>query len=808
MSLFPAAVFEENIVFNTKGEAYAYYRLEGTTYEHLPKHAKRAVLAPFEEMLFVHSGEGQLLYLTEEMSVDEKQYISPIKLATNKDIIKEATKHAYAACQALTIGHAQARRVYLGLRLPTTSKFDFSFNAKEIRDHFLDIVAAIKRNTNISKTVIEDAVRAEKELSHRLLATMQISRATFADLEFIIRRSVQRVGALPPLMPLRKKGIFDRAMLYAMSEGAVIEPKINHIKVILGDQEIYQTFLTFADVPLYIRDYNDEWLAALNAILFPVDAVIHFRVDPPMKARSKVISRKKIAKDQINEAYMGEGESSELSEWAVGEARSLETKLSEGMPLLTFHTTMAVASHDRTEMEANAKALMQFYRQKQYRIVRPPGDQKKCFFSFFPAGSPGSVGIESDPGFLAAGGPTVGFEVGDGKGYFLGWTMGKMPVFYLPGLAMSREMNTTGTVVCTGVLGGGKSNLKKTLTHYSAMMGARVFTIDPKNEDHVFKNLPYVTKQVDFSALGTAKINPFKLSREPIRARAIANDYLDLILDTQRDDRETRRLVVATAVNQVSALPVEKQDMFAVLDVLEHITKKGLAGLELPYEVSEANNIRMQEEAQNCLMHLHTMSMNSLGRMVFGKGDIDLGGNEQITVVNLKELPLPQPDKRKEQKITESERQGVGLMFLAASAAREAMMRAPQEQLKLLALDEAWVLLDIPEGRRLIKEIIRLSRSFKIIPILCIQNASDIDIEGIRNNVGYAFCFKANDEEEIRENCKLLGIQYSEFVIKKFNGFRSGECFMRDTRHRVGEVYISPQPEYLLQLFDTSGGDI
>ncbi|KJR99575.1 MAG: hypothetical protein VR68_08655 [Peptococcaceae bacterium BRH_c4a] len=805
--MFPTAVFEENIVFNPRGEAYAFYRLSGTTYEYLAPHAKRSVLRPFEELLYVYTGDGQLLYLTEELTITEKQYVGPISLSNEPDIIKEASRHTYSACQALVEGRAQARRVYLGLKLPTVNKFDFSFSAKEVRDHFLDIVSAIKKNTNISERTISEAVRAERELYHQMSGTLDISRITFSDLDFIVRRNVQRAGALPPLLSPRKKGVFDRALLYAMSEGAIIDPKLNYVKITLGDRELYQTFLTFADVPRYIRDYDDEWLAALNGHLFPVDAVIHFKVEAPVKARGKVISRKKIAKDQINESYKGEGEASEDSEWAVGESRSLESKLSGGMPLITFHTTFSVAAYDKTEMEANAKALMQFYRQREYRVVRPPGDQVKCFFSFFPAGNPGSVGIETDPGFLSAGGPTVGYEVGDNRGFFIGWTKGKIPVFFLPGLAMSREENTTGTIVCTGVLGGGKSNLKKLIMELSGLMGARIFSIDPKDEDHVFKKLPFEMKQIDLSALGEAKINPFKLSVETIRARAIANDYLDLILDTQRDDRETRRLVVATAVNQVMLRSPENQDMHTVLDTLEHITKHGLTGLELPYPVNEASNSRIQEEAQNCLMHLHTMSMSSLGRMVFGKGTPDLGGTEQITVVNLKELPLPQPDKRKEQKITESERQGVGLMYLAAAAAREAMLRAPRDQLKVLPIDEGWVLLDIPEGRRLIKEIIRMSRSFNIIPILCVQNASDIDIDGIRNNVGYVFCFRANYDEEIKDNCKMLGIQYNEYIQKMFTSLESGQCFMRDIKHRVGKVYISPQPDYLLQLFDTSGGN-
>jgi hypothetical protein len=804
--MFPAAVFDGNVVFNTGGEAFAFYRLDGTTYKYIPPQSQKSVLSSFEEFLYVFTGEGQLVYLTEELSMTESQYISPLKLATAPEIIKEASRHAYAACGSLVEGRAQARRVYLGLKLPTINKFDFSFNAREVRDHFLEIVAAVKKNTNLSEKATTEARRAEREMYHQLSATLNISKITFSDLEFMVRRSVQRAGTLPPLLPVRKKGVFDRALLYAMSEGAVIDPKLNYLKVTIEDREIYQAFMTFADVPKYIRDCHDEWLAALNTHLFPVDAVIHFRVDPPTRALGKVISRKKIARDQVNEAYIGEGEATENSEWAVGEARSLETKLSEGMPLVTFYTTLAVAALDRTEMEANAKALMQFYRQKHYRAVRPPGDQVKCFYSFFPAGATGAVGMEADPGYLAAGGPTVGYEVGDGRGYLIGWTMGKTPVFYLPGLAMSSEENTSGAIVCTGVLGGGKSLTKKYITYLCGLMGARIFSIDPKNEDHVLSKLPFETKLVDLTALGTARINPFKLSSEPVRSRAIANDYLDFILDTQRDDRETRRLVVATAVNQVASRPPESRNMYSVLEVLEHITQKGLAGLELPYSVSDTGSARIREEAQNCLMQLHTMGMNPLGRMVFGKDDLDLGGSGQVTVVNLKELPLPLPDRRKELKTTESERQGVGLMFLAASAAREALLRAPQGQIKLLDLDEAWVLLDIPEGRRLIKEIIRMSRSFKIIPLLCVQNGSDVDVDGIRNNLGYIFCFRANDEKEIRENCRLLGIQYSDYVHREFTGFHSGYCFMRDTSHRVGEVYISPQPGYLLQLFDTSGG--
>ncbi|MGB9661709.1 MAG: ATP-binding protein, partial [Moorellaceae bacterium] len=182
----------------------------------------------------------------------------------------------------------------------------------------------------------------------------------------------------------------------------------------------------------------------------------------------------------------------------------------------------------------------------------------------------------------------------------------------------------------------------------------------------------------------------------------------------------------------------------------------------------------------------------------------------------LQGLPLPRTAQNLlAGRITESERQGLAMLYLAAAMAREATFSLPTQVIKGQIFDEVWMLAGISEGARLLDELIRMgARSYNAIPILATQNASDVaSMQTIKNNVSYVLCFRAQDKSEIRSNLELLGADVEEEEGKKgaglanlFRSLESGWCIMKDAMGRIGQVYIDPRPEYLLQVFDTTPG--
>ena len=787
--MFPITYFHNNIVFNDQGHAFAIYSLPQLPFNFLSEEHKKSVLGNFEQFLHGYVGIGQVLYLVNPIEFDEGRYLKSAGIGRlSAELLKESHRHAVAAQVYSQNIHAWKREVYLVLQLPVTGwgKTAVKTTFRELRESIIETVLNVKRQ-NVTPKLIKEAESLERELYFQHKNTLGLSKIGYIDLDKIIRRNLHRGWEIPPPLPPRKSGTVDRGMILALGDGIVFEEKTNCMRFISPDgKEHWQALMTLVDVPKEIPELNFEWVAGLNFLSQPVDAVIHFASQPSFEASRQLRFKRGMLKDQIKEYEKGGEETTLDVDWANEEARVLESKLSSGMSLSKIGCTLAVWAPDLEQLQSAAKQVIQHYQSSYLRFVRAPGDQVKMFYSFIPGGRPAGPLIECDPGYIAVSGIQAGFEVGDYDGFIIGHILNGIPVLFNPGDAMQRDF--PGTTVITGILGGGKSILRKTLVYLASLKGARVFTIDPKNEDFVFAELPFKTRQIDLSYTGGARINPLKVSPDPMRSRDIARDYLGIILAV--GDNEARKLVISESLEKVFTLPEARQNLLTVTDYLSSYNDPD----------KEKTN-----EARRCARLLESYKKSSLGQLVFTSETTINEGAEQITVCNLSELPLPKKDSNTP--MTESERQAVGLMYLTAALARETMFRT-KAKLKVFSCDEAWALMDIPEGARLISELVRMSRSFGIIPILVTQNGTDIKDKSIRNNIGYVYCFRARDSDEIKGNAELLQIDgNSDEVYQTFRNLETGCCIARDPEGRAGVVNIVPMPEYLLRIFSTRPGE-
>ena len=792
--MFPLVAFHKNIVFTVQGEAYALYRMPGQPYHFLPLEYRRAAVARFEELLFGLEGKGQILLLWEEKDVDEGGYLAtavPDIAAAPAWRREEAVRHARAARAALGRG-ARIRRRYLAVQLPLRREAGWGSlaeAAREAGEAALSVFLSL-RPEYVPPKKVDMAVAAEEELGRRLRG-YGLKRAGFEDIDFIIRRAARRYGLLPPPLPSREAGRFTPGMVAAFAEGAYLEEKIDCVIVRDGTGRSHaQAFVTFADMPKRLKETEDEFLTVLDFLADPVDAVIHFEIIQPHKAAAKVRTKRAFLKGQMEEAYTGGGEPTETEELGLHDSRVLEAKVESGQPLARVGICFAAVGPDAKAAAVAANRLVQRFSSRGFRAVRPSGVQLKCFYSFLPGAPPGAPMVECDPGYVAAAGPMAAAGLGDPGGFLLGWT-GPAPVFWSPGRP-ALELNKTNAVLITGSLGGGKSVAAKTLAYYSLLAGGVGFAVDPKNEYYVLGRV-FPTRRIDLSPRGGTRLNPFALSADEQRAKAIALDYLALALSV--GDNEARRVAVAQAVEMVFSLPPEKRDMDAALGVFRMIADRS------PHQV-------VKEEAGQCALLVEYLKASDVGALAFGRAAdaaavAAAGDGAVLTVVNLKELPLPRRGAAAS-RMTESERQGLALMYLAAAMARETAFGLPQHVLKCLVFDEAWMLFAVPEGQRLLEEVVRVGRSFNVIPVLISQNASDfLESKVIVNNVSNVFCFRASDKEEVEANLRFLGADPEALDGRFFSGMESGTAVFRDAEDRIGILHIDPQPPYLLELFDT-----
>ena len=793
---FPLVAFKQNVVFNDLGEAFAIYKLRGLPYNHLPKTHREMVVRRLEKFLYGFEGKGQILLMCEEVRLDENGYLAhagvPGDLAGA--VREEAMRHARSVCNVLTMG-ARKRRRYLALQLKLSRDENWQALLQEFRDTTLGNFFRSERWL-LSSRRIKEAMEAE-DLMFRRVRILTEGRINFNDLDFIIRRNVWRVGLLPPPLPSRNGGKFTPALISSFSDGCQIDEGPGHTVITNGaDEKHYQVFVTFPDIPIGVPEIGAEWLASIDTAEEAVDSVVHFQIIKPHTAKKKTSSRRKFLKGQIKEAEKGDDEPSTGEEYGLTEGRELEGKIERGQPLATMSTCLAVASSDIKTARATAADLMSKYSSSGFKAVRPAGDQVRCLYSFIPGSKPAAPMIECDPGFISSAGPTVSLELGDPRGFFLGWS-GASPVWWQPGYA-ARELNRSNAIFVSGALGGGKSLTVKYMVDLVGQADGYIFIIDPKKNEYAVLEKLFSVRKIDLNPGGKEKFNPYMLCQDPVRAKSVVQDFLGVALNI-RDDNDSRRVAVSQTVEAVGAMPPEKRNMHSNLNELHRLSK------DSPHET-------VAQEAGQCALLMESLRDSSLGHLVFGtETEYKIS---KATVVNLQGLPLPRTAQSLLQgRITESERLGLSVLYLAAVMAREIAFTLPAELLKCEVFDEVWLLLGIPEGRRLLDEVLRMgARSGGVIPAIITQNTTDIaDLQTIKNNVGYVFCYRATDKTEIDANIEMLGSDPGEEKEKAegglgniFSTLESGWCVMRDALGRIGQVYIDPQPEYLLDLFDTS----
>ncbi|MFD1674790.1 ATP-binding protein [Alicyclobacillus fodiniaquatilis] len=813
---FPVLYYEQNVLFDIKRQAWAAYRIPQQPYAFASQEKKRAMVDSLRQFLHAHRGACHLLSLTDD--------IRPTGFfQADHPGGDEFERYKQAVIQKVSRQRPWRRSLFLLVKLPK-SRFampDFDLAApgraltsvgafvkgigQSLQQRFIVVPSG-----EMNRQVLEDTLSAETLVAQTVRASLGGERLISSDIEWllchplhraIVHEHAPRLGLEPSYqIAVRGEQVWLRprkSLPILVAGNTVIEERLRTLVVHHqddGSQMSWQTFFFLVDVPEEVSDIGSEWLYRLDDLSDPVECSIHLALEAPHTAAAGLERSRKALKDQQREYVDGTGELPMTLEWAGDRGRLLEHKLQHGMPLVHATITYAIFAPTREALEARATQFTQLCSTLRLRVVRSPGDQARGFYDFMPGTDiekkPWSLPM--DPGYLAAGMPHGSRDAGDPTGDYIGRTRQGTPVLLDLARPMSRELNRSGAVGIVGTLGGGKSVLKKLLFYLAFNRGGSIFSIDPKDEDGCFADMPAVAKGLTvlrLSAGSRTQINPFRLSRSEERSHAIALDYLSLLLDGQRNDE--RADILMDAVERTFS--TSKRDLFQVMTELQKLSQSG-------------GHEAMRVEARRCLTRLQGYRKSPYGRLVFARDNgVSALPETPFVVASLAGLPLPKRVPGETGNFTPNERFGVGMMYLMAALGRERMFHTALGGLKLFGIDETWLLRSFPEGRQLIDETVRMGRSYGVVPVLVTQNPGDIAEEELRNNLGSIFCFRTEDPRASRDNAILLGLDPDEASLwQAFRSLRSGDCFFKDIEGRVSLIHVDPTPDDLLTVFNTS----
>ncbi|MFR9707889.1 ATP-binding protein [Paenibacillus sp. MB22_1] len=815
----PVLYWEQNLLFDSLLKPWAVYRIPLKPYAYQSAEKKRGTVSQMQQFLHSYHGYGQLLSVTRMMDANHWQRQRTGQGAEHERYVK-------AVMQRFDARRPWQRSLYLIVQLSDVQKqfpeVDLSGlrktgeTIKELTSAFLSQIQEqfwYRQRGELEEERLHMAKSAESLQFNHVYHHLNGERCGPQEIEWLLRRGFFRGLSQEPeliltpeaMREVRVRG--DRVLLrpkkslpILLASDLVSEEKMKTLVVHHDDQDeeslrSYQAFFSVVDVPEEILAIGDEWLYALEDLPFPAEVSLHFQVQTPHEAAGGLQRNRKVLKDQRREYAEASEETPITLEWAGKRGRVLENKLQKGMPLVWSSAWLNVSGGSRKELEERAAQLLQLYATKQIRIVRSPADQARAFQLFLPGAAMDKQNrIPMDPKFLAAGMLHGSREIGDPDGDYIGRTLHSIPVLLDLKRPMSKELNRSGAIVIVGTLGSGKSVLKKSLFYHGYNQGGIVFSIDPKDEDSCFALIPDIQKnmvRLNFSAESTTKFNPFRMSKSEERAHSIVLDFLSLLLEGTRNDERADAIMEAVE----RTFEQDKRDLHVFIREMERIAND-----------SPVDAIRV--EARRCVNRLLSYSRSPFGKFIFahdGEENANMSGARFI-VITLAGLPLPKKrTERLQQALTPNERFGIGIMYLVAALGREYMFHRPSDQLKIFGIDESWILRAFPEGALLIDEIIRMGRSFQVVPLLATQNPGDVADEETRNNLGSIFCFRTEDPRAIADNLTLLGLDRGdEDMIQAFRELKAGDCYMKDITGRIGRVHIEPTPDDLLTIFNTT----
>ena len=604
--------------------------------------------------------------------------------------------------------------------------------------------------------------------------------ATSNELCWLIRRSFCRGDIDEPATTA--SGPASLGAVEALAEGTI---RNGHRSLVVEQPsgESHVAFLAAARFPDVLPFPGGEWLYHCDALGFPVEASVRFRVVPPRTASADAAKKLAEAADQARHIS---GTSAELPLALVetaDRARQLEYALTkEGTPLVYGWPRFAVAASTAHELAAEVDYLVEAYRDLGMELVRPSGDQLSLFLEAIPGDrlrvrayeQRQAVSTLAGSMFLAT------TELGDGTGPYLGETTGRTraAVHFDPLAAAQRNLPTS--IAVTGQPGAGKTNLAELLVYQMAMRGTWCLLVDPKNEAGGLGGLAGLgdVRVLELGPRHAGLLDPFSVAGTPPEGALLAVDVLRLLLPAGLTPDQEAALLSACRSETERELP-------SLQGVVERLRESA------------------EPEAARLASTLGYFSDLPLAQLCFSPGTGErLDPDDRLTILQIQGLAFPEADTPRSE-YTLADRLAVAVMFLVTAFAHR-LADAARVQAKAIVLDEAWALTGSRQGRALVQRLARTGRSKNTAFVLVTQNARDLLEETVTNNLSACFAFRSTQADEVAAVLRLLGVDSTPAHAGMVRSLRNGECIFRDVDGRVGTLRVDLVLPELAAAFDTT----
>jgi hypothetical protein len=400
---FPLRYAKGNVLLGRGGEAAGLYRLAMTSYPYLPTGEKWALQRRLQRLAHTISADFSLWRVNRAYPADRYvQHTAGLLDGRHQDP---------AVWQTFLEGHRERLRelgshipeVYLAVSLaggtPISVGSGLVRGVDRVRRR-VEELAGIGASSPISAGELSELATREQRVYERLNGVVATRRARTVELQWLLRRAACRGLAEPELDTHWEP---DALVISASGGGVAFQPLGHDLRrcanaaiterhqtlIVDGEQgRCYQAMLALgalADAPEFPGSTAEVLFAPLEALGFPVDAVVHARWLGNRQALAQVRKRIADVEHAYHEQVQGAVHGPSL---LAGEdrvlAREYEAQLQGGghSPMLYAQVGLAVGAASEEELERRVAVLKEQY--GDIRLHRPAGLQCEMFFEHVP----------------------------------------------------------------------------------------------------------------------------------------------------------------------------------------------------------------------------------------------------------------------------------------------------------------------------------------------------------------------------------------------------------------------------------------
>ena len=805
---YPIKYIENNLVWNTEGECFAYYELIPFNYSFLSLEQKDAVHDAFRQLIAQNrDGKIHALQISTESSIRAAQERSKKSVTGRlKEIacaeIDEQTENLVASLGDTQVDY----RFFLGFKLVVTDKeLSVKDVGKQVKNVLSDAMNAISSSfmgdfVSMPNDEIRRHSRMEKLMENKLSRRFKVRRLNKNDFGYLLEHIYGRTGTAYEdfefTLPLEKRKRDTLVKRYDLIKPArcLMEEKQRYLHMKSEDSESYVAYFTISDVVGELDFPSSEiFYYQEQQFDFAIDTSMNVEIITNKAALHTVRNKKKELKDLDNHAWENNSETTNQVAEALDSVDELESVLDqskESMYKLSY--VVRVTAPDVEELKRRCNQVRDFYDDASIKMVRPIGDMMGLHNEFIPASKRYMNDyvqyVTSD--FLAGLGFGATQMLGERDGIYLGYNVDTDQNVYVQPAKAAQGVKGSVTNALSGAflgsLGGGKSLSFNLLTYYSVLNGAEALIIDPKSERGLWKEkLPEIADEINIVNLTSDEENkgmldPYIIMRKTKDAESLALDVLTFLTGISSRDGKLFP-VLRRAVRAVTNS--ETRGLLRVIDALRD------DGSETALAIAD---------------HIESFTDYDFAHLLFSNGKVKqtISLEKQLNIIQVADLVLPDKDTAPAD-YTTIEMLSISMLIVISTFALD-FIHSDRSIFKMVGLDEAWAFLNVAQGKTLANKLVRAGRSMNAAVYLVTQNAGDVADENIKNNIGMKFAFRSTDINEIKKTLEFFGLDSEdENNQKRLRNLENGQCLFQDLYGRVGVIKFHVMFDYLFNAFDT-----